>query len=218
MSNTETDERIICTSCEYRYPRSTASCPMCGKAAPAIAPLLPFSALPDGFKGADCESQPSSSDSPRPPKPVFRRVIPAVVVLIVLMVVSSVFYEAHKGSLRKESASASELAARSEQPQIEIAGERHVTHNPVRGVHVVDAKLGTAQPIDAVKEDDPADLWKAVKRGNVRAEVALANLYMEGKSVPQNCGQAQTLLHAASMKGSQAADTVLKSSYRERCE
>jgi hypothetical protein len=36
--------------------------------------------------------------------------------------------------------------------------------------------------------------------------VALANLYFEGKSVPQNCDQAHVLLHAASMKGSKAAD------------
>jgi TPR repeat protein len=66
--------------------------------------------------------------------------------------------------------------------------------------------------------DDPVELWKAVKRGNVSAKVALVNLYLEGKSVPQNCGQAHTPLQAASMKGSKAADTLLKSSYAERCK
>ena len=45
------------------------------------------------------------------------------------------------------------------------------------------------------------------------AEVALANLYLEGEAVPQNCEQAHTLLYAASMKGSKAADNVLTSSY-----
>jgi TPR repeat protein len=58
----------------------------------------------------------------------------------------------------------------------------------------------------------------AVKRGNVSAGVALANLYLQGKSVPQNCEQAHMLLQTASTKGSKAADTLLKSSYPERCE
>jgi len=61
-------------------------------------------------------------------------------------------------------------------------------------------------------------LWKAVKRGSVNAEVALANLYLEGEAVPQNCEQAHMLLSAAAMKGSKAADNLLKSSYAERCQ
>jgi TPR repeat protein len=80
------------------------------------------------------------------------------------------------------------------------------------------AKLGTAQRIDTAKENDPVELWKAVRRGSVSEEVALANLYLEGEAVPQNCEQAHTLLYAASMKGSKAADTLLKSSYAERCK
>ena len=91
--------------------------------------------------------------------------------------------------------------------------------NPVRRLqHVIPAKLGTAQTPDTAKENDPVELWKAVKRGNVSAEVALANLYLQGKSVPQSCEQAHMLLQTASTKGSKAADTLLKSSYAERCE
>jgi TPR repeat protein len=78
--------------------------------------------------------------------------------------------------------------------------------------------MGTAQTPDTAKEDDPVGLWKAVKRGNVSAEVALADLYLQGKSVPQSCEQAHMLLQTASTKGSKAADTLLKSSYLERCE
>ena len=55
------------------------------------------------------------------------------------------------------------------------------------------------------------------KRGSVNAEVALANLYLQGEGVPQNCEQAHMLLYAASMKGSKAADSFLQSSYAERC-
>jgi TPR repeat protein len=74
----------------------------------------------------------------------------------------------------------------------------------------------TVPAIDAAKVD-PVELWKAVKRGSVNAEVALARLYLEGEAVPQNCEQAHMLLSVASMKGSKAADSLLKSSYAERC-
>ena len=193
---------------------------MCGTAAPAIESVQPPSVVPEEFSRADHESGPSSSDSQqRPPKPGFLRLIPVVIVLIVLSVVTWFSYEARKGKLPKESGSAAELTATSGQLKLESAGERQVVHNPVRGVqHVVAAKLGTAQTTNAAKEDDPVELWKAVKRGNVAAEVALAKLYLEGEAVPQNCEQAHILLFSASMKGSKAADNLLKSSYAERCD
>jgi len=145
--------------------------------------------------------------------------IPVVVVLIALLAVTSFFYEVRNGNLPKESGSAGEVGATSEQPKLEDASERHIVHNPVKGVqHLIAAKLGTAQIIDAAKEADPVELWKAVKRGSVNAEVALANLYLEGEAVPQNCEQAHMLLSAASMKGSKAADNFLKSRFAERCE
>jgi predicted molibdopterin-dependent oxidoreductase YjgC len=78
-------------------------------------------------------------------------------------------------------------------------------YNPIRGVqHVVAEKPETAQTTSAAKEDDPVELWKAVKRASVSAEVALANLYLEGKSVSQNCEQARVLLQTASMKSSKS--------------
>jgi TPR repeat protein len=135
------------------------------------------------------------------------------------MVASSVFYEVHKRNLAKESGSAAELTPTSGQPKVKNADQRHIARNPVRRVqHVIPEKMGTAQTPDTAREDDPVELWKAVKRGNVSAEVALANLYLEGKSVPQNCEQANMLLQTASTKGSKAADILLKSSYPERCE
>jgi hypothetical protein len=110
------------------------------------------------------------------------------------------------------------ITAGSEQIKVENAAERHIVPPAPRGVQqIVTAKPVTAPAIDAAKVD-PVELWKAVKRGSVNAEVALANLYLEGEAVPQNCEQAHMLLSVASMKGSKAADNLLKSRYAERCE
>lgn len=111
------------------------------------------------------------------------------------------------------------LAATSEQTKVENAAERDVVHDLVGGTHPAAAgKPGPVQEAKAAKENDPVELWKAVKRGSVNAEVALANLYLEGRAVPQSCEQAHMLLSAASIKGSKAADDDLKGSYAERCE
>jgi hypothetical protein len=219
VSNPVSDEPITCASCEYRYPRSRAICPMCGTAAPAVAPIQPPSPVSNEFRTNHQTLQSSLHSQPRPPRARLRKLVPVVVVLIVLMVVSSVFYEVHKRNLAKESGSAAELTATSAQPKAGNADQRHIARNPVRRVQrVIPAKLGTAQTPNTAKEDNPVELWKAVKRGNVSAEVELANLYLEGESVPQSCEQAHMLLQTASTKGSKAADTLLKSGYAERCE
>jgi hypothetical protein len=190
---------------------------MCGTATPVVEPIQPSSPVPNEFSGADYQSGPSSSDSQQNPShPVLSRLVP---VLIVLMVVSLVFYEVHKRNLAKESGSAAELTGTSGQPKVKNADPRPIARNPVRRVqHVIPTKMEIPQTDDTAKEDDPVELWKAVKRGNVGAEVALADLYLQGRSVPQNCEQAHMLLQTASMKGNKAADTLLKSSYAERCE
>jgi hypothetical protein len=218
MSNTVRDEPVACSSCEYRYPLSRAICPMCGTAAPAVEPIQPPSPVPSELP--DHKSRQSSLDSqPRPHRLGLRRWIAIVVVSILLMVVSSIFYEAHKRKLAKQAGSASESTATSAQPKVKNADQRHLARNPLRRVQpVIPAKLGTVETPDTTKEDDPVELWKAVKRGDVIAEVALAKLYLQGKSVPQNCEQAHMLLQTASTKGSKPADTLLKSSYAERCE
>ena len=193
---------------------------MCGTHAPAIELLQALSAVPDTSTGADNEAGVSSSDSQqKPSKPGRRRLIPIVVVSIALMVFASFFYEVRKGKLLNESGPAAEPTRPLQQPKQEGAGPRHIVPSSARAVqHLVATTPGTAQATDsAAKEDDPAELWNAVKRGSVGAEVALANLYLKGEAVPQNCEQAHMLLLAASMKGSKFAETVLRSSYAERC-
>src|ERR1017187_2192829 len=187
MSKTVSDEPITCASCEYRYPPSERICPMCG-----TEPLGQLWAVPDIFSRARHEVRPSSSDGQQGTLgPGLRRLIPVVVILIALMTVTSFFYKSRKDQLAKESGAATEPTAASEQIKLENTGGRPIIHDPVGGVqHVVAGKLGTAQKTNAVKENDPVELWKAVKRGSVSAEVALANLYLEGEAVPQNCEQA----------------------------
>lgn len=53
-------------------------------------------------------------------------------------------------------------------------------------------------------------LWKAMRLGNVAATMALADLYLRGDGVPQNCDQAHVLLDAAARKGSKAAAERLR--------
>ena len=195
---------------------------MCGTPAPTIEPLHALSEIPDEFGEANHEACVSSSESQQKvPKPGLRRLIPitTITVSIAMMVLAWLAHVVRGTKLPKESGPAAELTSTLEQPKLESAGPRHIVHNSARGVqHVVAAKLGTNQATDSAKEDDPAELWNAVKRGSVPAEVALANLYLKGEAVPQNCEQAHMLLLAASIKGSKFADDFLKSSYAERCE
>jgi hypothetical protein len=46
----------------------------------------------------------------------------------------------------------------------------------------------------------PQQLWSAVQAGNIKAAVALADLYTRGEGVPVNCEQARILLRVASEK------------------
>jgi TPR repeat protein len=46
----------------------------------------------------------------------------------------------------------------------------------------------------------PEQLWASVQAGSASAAVTLADLYMRGDGVPQNCDQARMLLVVASAK------------------
>lgn len=52
---------------------------------------------------------------------------------------------------------------------------------------------------------NPTQLWSAVQAGNSKAAVELAELYIQGNGVPQNCQQARVLLLVASEKRNTAA-------------
>jgi hypothetical protein len=61
-------------------------------------------------------------------------------------------------------------------------------------------------PASAVKKSrTPAQLWAAVQAGDSKATVELADLYIKGEGVAQNCQQARVLLLVASEKRNAAA-------------
>ena len=70
---------------------------------------------------------------------------------------------------------------------------------------------GTSAPSSASTATDkksgmnPTQLWGAVQAGNSKAAVELAELYIKGDGVPQNCQQARVLLLVASEKRNTAA-------------
>jgi len=193
---------------------------MCGTAAPAIEPLQTPSVVSAEFSGAEHKRSPSSSDSQRRlPKPGLWRLIPVFGVLVLLSVGTWFFHRTRKDNLPKAIGSAPQSTATSERLKLEDGPDRQIVRNSVRGgEHVVAAKLGAGQTTNAAIANDPVELWKAVKRGSVSAEVALAKLYVDGRAVSQSCEQAHILLFAASTKGSKDADNFLKGSYAERCE
>jgi len=56
----------------------------------------------------------------------------------------------------------------------------------------------------------PQQLWAALQAGNVKAAVALADLYARGEGVPVNCQQARILLQIASEKKNAEASRKLQ--------
>lgn len=55
----------------------------------------------------------------------------------------------------------------------------------------------------------PQQLWSAFEAGNMKAAVALADLYTRGEGVPLNCEQARILLQVASKKNNAEASKKL---------
>jgi TPR repeat protein len=64
---------------------------------------------------------------------------------------------------------------------------------------------GSGIPSSGKKPMTREQLWAGVQAGNSKATVALAELYIKGEGVPQNCQQARILLLVASEKRNEAA-------------
>jgi hypothetical protein len=71
-----------------------------------------------------------------------------------------------------------------------------------------------SRPGDAVAAQS---LWSAVGKGNVEAEILLADLYSRGRGVAKSCNQARVLLRAAGEKGSTEAWRQLARLARSGC-
>lgn len=61
-------------------------------------------------------------------------------------------------------------------------------------------------------------LWKAVRKGNLAATMALSDLYLRGDGVPKSCDQARLLLDAAARKGGTTAAERLRNLQAFGCE
>lgn len=60
-------------------------------------------------------------------------------------------------------------------------------------------------------------LWASVEKGNTKAAIILADLYIWGRGVPQNCEQARVLLTAAVKRGSAEAAQRLQDMGADGC-
>ena len=78
---------------------------------------------------------------------------------------------------------------------------------PSEGVPVQPQSSGNSDTNSTSKKSrmNPTQLWGAVQAGNSKAAVELAELYIKGDGVPQNCQQARVLLLVASEKRNTAA-------------
>jgi len=78
---------------------------------------------------------------------------------------------------------------------------------PPEGAPVQPQSAGTLATSSMNKKSgmNPTQLWGAVQAGNSKAAVELAELYIKGDGVPQNCQQARVLLLVASEKRNTAA-------------
>jgi len=78
------------------------------------------------------------------------------------------------------------------------------------------AELTAAQQIlrRGKETGNPAEavglLWAAVEKGNMQAEVLLADLYLQGLGVAKNCDQARVLLTAAAKKSKEAQQLLVQ--------
>jgi hypothetical protein len=61
-------------------------------------------------------------------------------------------------------------------------------------------------------------LWKAVRKRNLEATLALSDLYLRGDGVPRSCDQARLLLEAAARKGGKAAAERLRNLQAFGCQ
>jgi hypothetical protein len=214
VSDTENDNVVTCPSCEYRYPQVHGTCVMCGTLAPMFEPVQE-STMVDEFTPVDTcgsHSQRKALGS------AVRKLLPAFAAAILLVVASFLNHD-HSGNPRTSFVSTTQVTAGVERPTADQINPQHILSSPAsRVAPTVLVSLVTVQKSTSEKQSDPVALWNAVKRGNVEAEVILANLYLRGDHVQQNCEQAQMLLIAASTKASKLAQSSMKSDYAKYCK
>lgn len=215
MAESVSEELVTCPSCEYRYVRSEGTCVMCGTAAPVAQPLMPAPMPAPEFSGP-------AEASASTPKAASQGLAFAAKLAVLLAFIGAALYATFLHQERNDTALQSSPAPELPTPVVGMHAENFAGSQIVPVADkAAPQKAAVLQPspkTEQVTRDNAVDLWKAVKHGDINAEVALANLYLKGESVPQSCEQARLLLVAAAMKGSRDAGNSLKNTYAERCE
>ena len=78
--------------------------------------------------------------------------------------------------------------------------------------------LNGSQGVTRDNEEAVQWLWKAVRKRNMAATMALSDLYLRGDGVAKSCDQARVLLDAAARKGGKAAAERLRNLRAFGCE
>jgi hypothetical protein len=204
------DERVTCLSCRFSYPAVRGYCPMCGAPVPAPEEVVP------GPRPVSKANTAHSRGLPASVTQVFRR--PLFIAAALLVVACGLFFwRARSGNPPDLIEPAPAIAATPPDPtptSAAVPEKVAVPPQPARQSPTVSAPRAVP-PVSTT--DDPAELWKRVRKGNTEAEVTLAKLYLDGNRVTQNCEQARLLLLAAAKKQNRAADQALANLYPQRC-
>jgi hypothetical protein len=205
------DERVTCACCRFSYPEVRGFCPMCGTAVPAPGEVL--GPRPVEGKG-------TATRTYKLPAFLKRRArIPILIALVLLIISCGLVYLHTRNATPPAMISPAPAITAATSPEVvppkPVAPEAEAApSNPVAQKPAVSATPASA-PLQPTK--DPTELWNRVRKGDSDAEVALAELYLNGQGLPQNCEQAHLLLLAAAKKRNRTADQILSSSYPQRC-
>ena len=216
----QNDDRVNCRSCNFPYPRVRGFCPICGAA--LHADDSSEESEPAGGKaGSRTPEIHLVRDSAR------RRSLDTIVGKSVFLVLAAVLLVCAAFLLTtRRSHPVVVSPPQNEQPvatppailppPTPPAAEPSETSAPA--VEKENNASGKTKPLTArPSSQDPAALWKAVRKGDAEAEVTLGQLYLDGNGVNQSCDQAHLLLLAASHKHNHAAEQILTSTYPSRC-
>lgn len=203
------DERVACSSCQFRYARTREFCPMCGTAQPAEA---------------DCHPQNEELALPHPTglaklrgrmNPIFSHRASILAAVIVLACGIYVWIA------RPQTATSSATLPAIKDPVVDSIPPVARIPQSAQAQGVTNAAIVSKFPKASLPKtegtQDPAELWKNVQHGSVEAEIQLAIMYLDGTQVSQNCEQARLLLQAAAKKQNARSSDLLSHIYAQRC-
>lgn len=107
-------------------------------------------------------------------------------------------------------AASSSAAANSSVPSADPSGAEELA--------IAEKFLNGSQGATRDREEAAQWLWKAVKKRNLAATMALSDLYLRGDGVLKNCDQARALLDAAARRGEKAAAERLRNLQAFGCQ